>query len=920
MLSTVAVIGICVAVSVSFLLTGSVLAVWFLRIRDRKRSHLTSSVRRGLSTYHRAHLSIDGSNYSHIQQPRASLRRSVQRPYGIVTERWTEVPSEESLGPQQMASIEEQPEVDETVPAPKRRRSLRQNLYGNLHNIPKTRRQKRIERAIAQNSLPLSPLSAITESTDQSESTSPTAAEHPTIITPRQTPEKVHLSRPWGRPASIQWPLPPVLCRSEETPATVVTSIPARKSILMRKGSLDNTYQSERPGISRSMSAVSAMSDAPAGPLPPLPLRNVQRYSQQNDETTRRSNASLDTIGSSVLGSISNSPTHTIEYDPATPHIDLSSPGLHQFSPARSRGGDTAITVGMAAGKRAQPGTVTGPGTHSFRASTGVQTALRNVSNSRSVDRSDQRFKNMHLFDDSLKTIDASSWRLDLPSRSISHRSTLSPALPAPIALRPYNNTSLRHTMFESQLSIGKRSSNPVEKSAGEILTGSPHQLAPPRPASVASGNPYQWDLRPPSLFAVSPLTLKKGHKRQNCVRISNLPQIDSKTSSKLPEMMEEEEEDTGSPESKPKIPGLTLLEIENGTPALRARASLVDIKASPSPFHNRPILEPTSRKRASHRRQQSGDLQGNPHPDSDVFTNSLSDPITPSIFDDRLSGLRNWPVSPTPRSSTKLTSTPPTLSAIEEPYDTDSPILPSPALTSATLFPRKTGMPQGPRNPPVSVRSLRNGSPSPLNGRAAQKATGDELRRSVMLLRSGPSEGKLIDQASQQYRNMGDRSVSNFSLPSNSQSNMGLAHRSASQMSSHVNTRDKRRGSNMALNSIIGISRSKMSMAASPSTLSIWDDASVCDDMDLDMRNSLIHIPEQTTLGGHDPEAYENFLDQAKKYSDGDRTPRNERKDTRERERGSHLLTSPQGKRLGISNWGTPGSLYDRDGFLKEQ
>ena len=913
MLSTVAVIGICVAVSVSFLLTGSVLAVWFLRIRDKRRAHLTSSVRRGLSTYHRAHLSIDGTNYSHIQQPRASLRRSVQRPYGIVTEAWAEVPSQESLSPQQMSSIEEQPEIDESVPAPKRRKSLRQNLYGNLHNVPKTRRQKRIDRAIAQNSLPLSPLSAITEFTDQSESTSPTAAELPTSITPRETPEKLHLGRPCGRPASIQWPLPPALCRPEEAPTTVLESIPARKSILIRKGSLDNTYQFERPGIGRSLSAVSAISDAPAGPLPPLPLKNVQRYSRQDVETTRRSNASLDTIGSSVLGSIINSPTHTIEYDPATPHIDLSSPGLHQFSPARPRGGNTAITVGMAAGKRAEPSTATGSATHSFRASIGEQTTLRNVSNSRSVDRSDQRFKNMHLFDSSLKTIDASSWRSDLPSRSVSHRSTLSPSLPAPVARRPYNITSLRHTMFESQTSIDKRSSNPIERPAGEILTGSPRQLAPPRPASVASGNPYQWDLRPPSLFAVSPLTLRKGHKRQNCVRISNLPPIDSKRSSKLPEMMEEEEEDTGRPESKPKIPGLTLLDIENGTPALRARASLVDIKASPSPFHNRPILEPTSRKRISYRRQQSEDPQGNPHPDSDVFTNSLSDPSTPSTFDDRLSGLRNWPISPTPRSSTKLTSTPPTLSAIEEPCDPDSPMLPSPALTSATLFPRKSGMPQGPRNPPVSARGLRNGSPSPLNGPAGQKPSADELRRSVMILRSGTSEGKLVDQSSQQYRNMGDRSVSNFSLPSGSQSNTGLAHRSASQMSSLANTRDKRRGSNMALNSIIGISRSKMSMAASPSTLSIWDDASVCDELDLELRNSFIHIPEQTTLGGHDPEAYENFLDQAKQYFDG--TPRN-RKDS---ERESHL-TSPQGKGLGISNWGTPGSLYDRDGFLKEQ
>jgi hypothetical protein len=239
--------------------------------------------------------------------------------------------------------------------------------------------------------------------------------------------------------------------------------------------------------------------------------------------------------------------------------------------------------------------------------------------------------------------------------------------------------------------------------------------------------------------------------------------------------------------------------------------------------------------------------------------------------------------------------------------------MLPSPALISATLFPRKTGVPQGPRNAPVSARILRNASPSPLNGRTAQKPKGDELRRSVMMLRHGTSERKLMDQASRLYRNMGEQSVSNFSLPNASQSNLGLARMSTSQMHGYSSTSDRRRGSNMALNSATGMSRSKTSMATSPSMMSIWDDASVCDEADLEMRNSMIYVPEQMTLGGHDPEAYENLLGQGQHYIGG--TP----SDWKDREREGRL-TIPQGQGLGISNWGTPGSLYDRDGFLKEQ
>jgi hypothetical protein len=894
MLSTEVVIGICVAVSLCLLFTGSILAVWFLRYRDQKRTRATLT--RGLSTYHRAHLSIDGSDYSHIQQPRAPLRRSGHLPYGVVSEGWTEVPSQESLRPQQMASIEELPESDEIVPPPKRRKSLRQTLYGHSLNVPKTRRQKKIEKTIAQNSMPLSPLSAITEFTDPPEERSPDVAELPTIITPRLTPEKILHDREWSRPVSIQWPLPLALWRSKDPPATMVISIPARDSILIRKGILDTAI--DRPTMGRSLSIASNFSIAPQEPLPPLPLR-TDRYSQAHQSNVRRSNASIDTVGSSVLGSIQNSPQMTT-YNLATPTVDLSSLGLHQFSPARGRDNASATTTGAAVGKRAQQRTVKGTsGTYSFRVSTGEHHGRKRVSNTATVDCSDQRFNNSHLFDNSFKTIDASNWSSDLLLRSGSHRSTLSPSLPAPVARRPHLEPSMsaRHSLFELKFSVCKRASNPMGSSAAEILTGSPRQVV----ASDASGNPYQWDLRPPSSFSVPPIPTKKGHRRQNCVRISNLPAIDPKRKKKLPEMTEEVEEPS-SPETKPKIPGMTLLELENGTPALRARASLVDIKAStsPSPFNNRPILNPTSRK-LSYRFPS----QGVPRPDSDIFE---SDPVTPSPFDGQFSGPRNnWPLSPTPRNDIKLNSTPPPLAPVAEPYDHESPTLPSSALTSTNLFPRKSAV-QGPRNPPVSGRSSLNASPSPLNGKVAQKKPGDELRQSVMMLRRLKSEGKLLDPASRLYRNMGEQSVSNFSLPNANQSNYGLAIRNNTSMS----LSDNRRGSNMGLNG--RNSRSKMSMAFSPSMMSmsgvsVWEDASVCDEADLEMRNSMMHIPEKSDP---DPEAFENFGAQQLYI---ERTA----SDRRVRERESRL-TSPQGKGLGISHWGTPGSLYDRDGCLKER
>ena len=111
-----------------------------------------------------------------------------------------------------------------------------------------------------------------------------------------------------------------------------------------------------------------------------------------------------------------------------------------------------------------------------------------------------------------------------------------------------------------------------------------------------------------------------------------------------------------------------------------------------------------------------------------------------------------------------------------------------------------------------------------------------------------------------------------------------------------------------------LGFSKPRSRMAASPSVVSagaasIWEDASVRGDSpepELPLSSKL------SSLQYMELDAYENSTGQDKRSQ-------------RDRDRESKL-TSPQGRGLGLTGvpmqgkvWGTPGSLYDRDGFLKE-
>ena len=222
-----------------------------------------------------------------------------------------------------------------------------------------------------------------------------------------------------------------------------------------------------------------------------------------------------------------------------------------------------------------------------------------------------------------------------------------------------------------------------------------------------------------------------------------------------------------------------TSMEISKPNPILAVRSSPVDIKISPSPspspFRDFPLLTPSTRPaqwRSIH--PPSSLSSGTPRPDSDVFNSTHVHIVSSSNYTN--SSPRHWPLSPTSVSNRRLNDTPtPVLKA--EYHPPESPMLPSPAFNISSLYPRKS-LVKGPRNPRGSVQNFKPYCASPLQHKQAycyriskdrDSYNGEiDLRKSVMMLRSMNSEGRLLDEQSRKiYRNVGDTGNENSSMDS---------------------------------------------------------------------------------------------------------------------------------------------------------
>jgi hypothetical protein len=953
MIGTLGAIIIAAGASVSFFIVVAVSLILFLRADDRKRRR-EEEVARQFGAGQRGRLSVGSSNYSYVPEPRTNLRRSTHLPYGVVSEGWAAIPSQESLPRYQRTLVNCHPGSAGTLTHQKRRRSLRASFSAHSFSLPKTRRQKKIERAIPLRTMPCSPLSAITEQsgTNTIEACSSIGiAELPTEITPKGTPDKDSDALPPRKAISPQWPLTSSKRMSCTTAPTIKPVPTSRNSTLTRIDSTGNSISPVRPSLGqRSISISSTISTAPEDPLPPLPSITPTHWPNGRKAKFRLSAASVDTIGSSVLGGGRTSPSQT-ETDLTliglgTPSIDLNPTGLQGYD-RESLAWESAIiiTTGSPKARHLTQYRSGKAGYASLKASIGVHSSSQNTTTEQAAGSR----KNNSIPQptrSTLTTIDASNWSSNLSSRANSVKSSISTSRPAHVGRTASGyrkgTVAARHSMYEHHSAIGGLLQNsPVLRDVSGNQSTPVRRLANSRPASVASENPFNWDrsslqIGLSSAMRTSPSSQRKGHKRQNCVRISNIPVVDtSRRTSKLPQMTEEEEDSMEKSGSKTvTIPGLTLLEEGKGgtNGDVRERPA----KSSPSPIS--PVLEQASWKRPRYSRASSSESMVSCKRDSDVFSNSRSDPSKPNIFTENSTSRRQWPLSPTAGYRARLQPTPPLLKAIQEPCDPDSPTLPMPTISSATLFARAlplgtriSGV-QGPRDIPISGRSSRAASPSPITARSAAKR--EDFRRSVMTLRRMNSDSKDKSKMSQSFHNIGDESTNSL-LEEGKQSEEASTVQSPTSGSESTKASTAHKALNPTLQvpapnaprvsvspsvastltvSGLHFSKSRSKIAPSPSIMStgatsIWEDASVRGDSPEPElpTSSRLHSPELL-----DVEAYENFIGQDKRsQQDRDRESR---------------LTSPQGKGLGLLGVqlqgkvrGTPGSLYDRDGFLKE-
>ena len=294
------------------LAASAIFIIWLTeRRRHRKLINAHGALGRGLSSYHRTNLSAEWSNYRHVGKPQNRLRRSVNVSNNGPYQDRGSGQGDAAQDPVTTANNFPGPSAKDEPPPAKRKKSLRQRLSSRSLSVPKTRRQRKIDKAITiDNSYPRSPLSAITEFTDtaSSDRVLPTAVQDQRgSRAGMSTMQDVLVGR---RPSSTQWPLTNGATSSETTVRSIESSLPARQSVAAGARTIEHQSISLRPGLGqRSVSGLSHATTAPEEDLPPLPL-----FSSRSRGCQRLSSGSLDTVCSSVLeSSISESSTICLE-------------------------------------------------------------------------------------------------------------------------------------------------------------------------------------------------------------------------------------------------------------------------------------------------------------------------------------------------------------------------------------------------------------------------------------------------------------------------------------------------------------------------------------------------------------------------------------------------------------------------------
>ncbi|MCJ1231963.1 hypothetical protein MMC12_008643 [Toensbergia leucococca] len=785
--------GMAIAIGVggAVLLFGalSMVIIVHARARHKRLLALTNAAgERRLSGYPGGHLSIVDTDLAPIPPSRRVLRRSIHHPYSN-QKVWSTLSSRESLPrrPVMLALPKGMPPdmVDQNTTAPKPSWPLPRRLL----------RSKAIPLATIKG-LPLSP---ITERSTNKTDPSPTIANI-TDLSPVNSPREStrattdHQITDSSRNISTDnlpdidsKPLPLFLGRQRSFSSGPITKASTNRknkpAVSFAEPEEAKSQTLQRPHLPRSTSLCSQYSGlAPNEPVPPLPFEAVppKRIQKLNNLTQsspiRVSGTSFMTDSSSILnegGSRSLSQAET----------DFTSVNL--LSPSTSAGLGIYHSSSIS-WDPSNPGSTTIPHGRSAKRESGPHIKLQGLVHASieqySLPRSGSSGLSMSLLDNfGPSPSESNASYLDRLSRELV-LSRSKPSLASKSAER--RQSTPRQRLRDDLLPSSQQSQNSVvnnpqsaqsQRASASILQavsgnqGSPmHDQLQSRPSSIATSNPFHWDSKTSVRPSTSPVRRSgsKGHKRQNCVRISSITPTNSP--SVFPPTAEEHEE---LPQ-KIAIPGLFLAQPQN-TQAI---------------YHppSRPNFDPQMQKpfRTTKSTTYSPTLsmvnfyETNGSSDSIMYTpTKQSTQRCPSganpnrhrtVFSD--SANADWPLPPEHSTGSASASTSFLGESVTLPHFSqvaDTSITPRPP---SFLFPvpppAKHPLRHRPSKSPIrGPRALPSRHPSPIRrsptrgvGKPSSSTSNRDLRKDIMTLRRMNSEVSNVDAGEhRRYLGMGD-------------------------------------------------------------------------------------------------------------------------------------------------------------------
>ncbi|KAL1970933.1 hypothetical protein VTN77DRAFT_2767 [Rasamsonia byssochlamydoides] len=844
MLSLTAVIALAVGCSVLLIVSATVGIVVWWRLRHDRLSLAMAQARLAASVPAQGFMADSSRKES-------TLPTYGQLPYSIPRE-WEQLGSQETF---QLSKSQDKPSSS----TPQKTRSLRRSLSKRL-SLSKGKNQKPI---------PLSPLATSGDTNEKPSSTNlpdakekePTSAvagfsELPTEITPRHTPEKdredgIQADSGTSNPASTSWPL--VAHRN---------SIADRRFSRVRNGSITTQTAGAAP-------------EMPMPPPPPAAYARAVYQLPQDDSLMRLSSLSLETANSSILDDGMRTP---VSNSPALPPCPTFTP----FSPYDIVVGGT-VARDCASQRRSQSQRLSSSTAHLTFASTDsskMDTGGCSPRRSLTTRESPQ----------------PSEWVGQLPRRS---ETVMSPSG----SRASFSSSNARHSTSSAQSyltrqQLAAQSHRQQRYSMFETRPLKEDQMqADDRPRPIQPQSPGQG--RAPLQSAMkSAHGMRKGHRRQNSVRISVHPPITFGGPAfspmlEEPEEMAELETDFISP-SNPQQQQQEQQWATQASPSSISRhsrhfstGSIQDrgsALANNSPgLNSLPPRCNISRKR-SHSRMASAD---------DVFISENQAGVPAGIFSN------NPPPSSESQglSRTPSPEKPEPLFALPGSSSSSSPKLPPNASTgsprrSATRGPRNFPVRQG-RNsaPPPATATFSTANTAPVSTRPLThlipSPTSDkDIRKSITLLRRMNSDA--WDEDSAQYRRMGG-SPSSMSLKDNNNNN----------------------------------NKSNRNSGLSTGSVTIWEDAS--EDDPPPRRPKTSSVLERIDSEGAVEK--KNAVTDSSSNSSCDNNSGNDSNDDpihqNESRKRAPVTATPNNKTIGLGFEfvcaGTPASLYDQDGFLKE-